>query len=222
MTWLGFGGIFALFFLTHSLPVRPPIKSRLSAVIGKRGFSIAYSALSLCMLSLLIWAAGKAPYVQLWPEMTWHRHVVQMGMLLVCLILAFGIARPNPFSFGDLNNQAFDPVRPGIVRITRHPILLALALWAMLHLLPNGDLAHVLLFGVLGGFAVAGRILIDGRKQREIGREYWQKLRASVAKAPLIQAPLSYFCICLRFMAAIAGFLTLLLLHPAAIGVSAF
>ncbi len=37
--------------------------------------------------------------MQLWPQMDWHRHVVQVGMLGTCLIFAFSVARPNPFSF---------------------------------------------------------------------------------------------------------------------------
>ena len=76
--------------------------------------------------------------------------MVHLGMFAVCLILALSIARPNPFSFGGAQNARFDPARPGIVRWVRHPILLSLALWAGLHLLPNGDLSHVILFGVLG------------------------------------------------------------------------
>ena len=168
MMWFGFGVVFLLFFLTHSIPVRPGIKSRITAKVGTRGFTIGYSVLSLCMLALLIWSAGKAPYVQLWPQMMWHRRVVHIGMLAVCLIVAFSVGRPSPYSFGGMNNSAFDPKRPGIVRVTRHPILLALVLWAGLHLLPNGDVAHVLLFGVLGSFAIAGRGLINRRKRREM------------------------------------------------------
>ena len=221
MTWLGFAGVFLLFFATHSIPVRPGVKSAITARIGLRGFGIGYSALSFCVLSLLIWSAGEAPYVQLWPQMTWHRHVVHIGMLAVCLILAFSIARPNPFSFGGMNNAAFDTKRPGIIRITRHPILLALALWAGLHLLPNGDLAHILLFGVLGSFAISGRACINRRKQREMGPSNWLALDRSVAAAPIFHAHQSWRATTLRLAAGIASFLGLLALHPVVIGVSA-
>lgn len=221
MSWLGFAGVFALFFATHSIPVRPGVKSRITARIGRRGFTIGYSILSIATLGLLIRAADEAPFVELWPQMVWQRHVVHLGMLAVCLILAFAIARPNPFSFGGARNDSFDPNRPGIVRLTRHPVLLALALWAGLHLLPNGDLAHVLMFGVLGSFAVAGRAQINRRKRREMGAASWQGLDAKMSKTPWLQAPASWGSAALRLLAGVAAFVTLLLLHPVVIGVSA-
>jgi uncharacterized membrane protein len=221
MTWIGFAAVFGLFFLTHSLPLRPAIKAQIIGVTGAHTFRIGYSVLSLATLSLLIWAAGQAPYVQLWPQTIWQRHVVQAGMLAVCLIFAFSIARPNPFSFGGANNSAFNPHRPGLVRITRHPILLALALWAGLHLLPNGDLAHVILFGVLGGFAIAGRNLINRRKRREIGPAKWHALDATVAQAPVLKSQMSLTQVILRLGVGVTLFAGLLWVHPVLLGVSA-
>lgn len=221
MTWTGFAAVFVAFFLTHSIPVRPRIKARIAGVIGARGFTLGYSALSLAMLTLLIWAAGRAPYVQLWPQTEWQRHVVHLGMLTVCLILALSIARPNPFSFGGAGNGRFDPAHPGIVRWVRHPVLLALALWAGLHLLPNGDLAHVILFGVLGAFAIGGRALINRRKQREMGRATWQDMWTRVTHAPWVQAPRSWIGLGTRLGLGVAVFVLLVWAHPLVIGVSA-
>ena len=61
MTWTGFATVFVAFFLTHSIPVRPSVKSRLVGILGARKFSLGYSVLSVGMLALLIWAAGQAP-----------------------------------------------------------------------------------------------------------------------------------------------------------------
>lgn len=221
MTWLGFAGVFTLFFITHSIPVRPRVKQHITALVGRRGFGIGYSLLSLGMLALLIWAAGKAPYVQLWGQSPWQRHVVHLGMLAVCVILAFTIARPNPFSFGGAHNDRFDPACAGIVRLTRHPVLLALALWAGLHLLANGDLAHVLLFGVLGMFAIVGRALINRRRRREMGAERWEALNTAVSQAPVLHRPSSWVSAAMRVAIGVAGFVTLLALHPVVIGVPA-
>ena len=221
MSWTAFAIVFVAFFLTHSIPVRPAIKARLTQTLGARGFGMGYSLLSTGMLVLLIWAAGQAPYVQLWPHMPWQRHAAHLGMLMVCLILALSVGRPNPFSFGGANNDRFDPRRPGIVRLTRHPILLALAAWAVVHLLPNGELAHVLLFGVLGSFAVAGRALIDRRKRREMGTEQWQALETRRRAAPVLQAPVSWAGLIVRLAIGLGGFAVLLWAHPYVIGVSA-
>lgn len=221
MSWLGFTVIFALFFATHSIPVRPGVKARIVRQIGARNFGIGYSMLSTAMLALLIWSAGQAPYVQLWPQMIWQRHLVQLGMLGVCLILAFAIARPNPFSFGGAHDDEFDPARPGLIGFTRHPLLVALALWAGLHLLPNGDLAHVILFAVLAGFAIAGRVMIDRRKKRQMGQLQWDDLRRRTAAAPRFSWPASPAGAAIRAAIGIGAFITLLWLHPLVIGVSA-
>jgi len=221
MSWVGYAAVFAAFFLTHSIPVRPAVKSHLTSALGARGFGLGYSILSLGMLTILIWSAGQAPYVQLWPQVPWQRHVTHLGMLAVCLLLALSIARPNPFSFGGARNEAYDPTRPGITGLTRHPILIALALWAGVHLLPNGDVAHILLFGVLGVFAIAGRSLIDRRKRRIMGAEQWHSLDKSRRTAPKLHAPRSWPRTVLRLLLGLGAFLALILAHPHVIGVPA-
>ncbi|WP_346763689.1 NnrU family protein [Rhodobacter sp. SY28-1] len=126
MDWLEFTAAFAAFFLTHSLPLRPAMRPHLQRALGRRGFTLAYSALSLAVLGWLIAAAGRAPYVPLWTWAPWQYLVPLVIMLPVCVILSLAIARPNPFSFGGARNETFDPDRPGIVRLNRHPLLLAL------------------------------------------------------------------------------------------------
>lgn len=216
MSWLSFAGVFALFFLSHSVPVRPPVKSRLVAWIGARGFTAAYSILSLAMLSWLIVAAGRAPHVALWYPAPWHYHVTLVAMAAVCTILALAIGRPNPFSFGGARTDRFDAARPGIVGWMRHPLLVALALWAGAHLLPNGDLAHVILFGVFAAFALLGCWIIDARKRRQMGAEAWQTLRDAVA--PRVARPGADTL--LRLAVGLLLYLGLLALHPLVIGVS--
>ena len=46
MTWAGYAAGFAAFFLTHSIPIKPTVKSRVIAKIGAGGFGMAYSMLS--------------------------------------------------------------------------------------------------------------------------------------------------------------------------------
>ena len=136
----------------------------------------------------------------------------------VCLILALSIGRPNPFSFGGARNDQFDPARPGIVRLSRHPLLAALALWAAAHVVPNGDLAHVILFGTFAAFALLGGRLIDRRKRREMGPE-WQRMHDRVVDAPLLSASPSGGTL-LRLVAGTALYGALLWAHPFLFGVS--
>lgn len=220
MGWIAFAGVFGAFLLTHSLPVRPAVKSRLVGVLGARGFTLAYSALSLVMMTWLIVAADRAPFVFLWEPAPWQRDAALVGMLIVCLLLALSIGRPNPFSFGGLGNDQFDPARPGVIRWTRHPLLVSLALWAALHLPPNGDLAHVLMFGMFAGFALLGMGIIDRRKRRLLGEARWSALRDAVAAGPLLPRPESWSTTALRAAVGIGAFVLLLMLHPVAFGVS--
>jgi uncharacterized membrane protein len=218
MAWSGFIIAYVVFFLSHSLPVRPPLRPWLQRRLGRGGFTLAYSALSLAVLAWLIAAAGRAPHVPLWDWAAWQVYVPLTMMLPVCLILALSIARPNPFSFGGARNERFDPMRPGIVRWARHPMLLALALWAAAHVVPNGDLAHGVLFGTFAVFAGIGGRLIDRRKQRERGAE-WHRLRLAVARAPLFSSSVSAVHM-LRLSAGVALYAVLIWLHPFLAGVS--
>ena len=110
---------------------------------------------------------------------------------------AFGLADPCPEHHAAqsvfLRGLAESPVRLDAARyrpVVAPSATSALALRAAAHVVPNGDLAHVILFGTFAGFALLGGHLIDRRKSREMGAE-WQRLRAAVTSAPLISCSVS-------------------------------
>jgi len=189
--WGEFVAAFAVFFASHALPVRPGIKAPIVRRIGARGFSLGYSALSLAMLTWLIVAAGRAPFVQIWPREIWQSWVPLIAMLPASIILALAIARPNPLSFGGARNAAFDPAQPGIIGWMRHPLLVAIELWAAAHIVPNGDLAHVILFGMFLGFAILGMRMIDRRKRRQLGEAEWARLTKTARRVEITPGGLS-------------------------------
>lgn len=213
MGWGEYILAFAVFFASHALPVRPAIKARIVARIGARGFSLAYSALSVAVLAWLIVAAGRAPFVELWPRAAWQSWVPFLGTALAAVVIALAIGRPNPLSFGGARNEEFDPNHAGIVGWMRHPLLVAIGLWAGAHVVPNGDLAHVLLFGTFLGFAGLGMRMIDRRKRRQLGAE-WARLAQTTARLQVTQAGLA------RVAAGLALWVGLLLLHSPVIGLS--
>jgi uncharacterized membrane protein len=217
MGWAEFIAAFGVFFLSHSVPVRPKVKAWLVARVGPGGFTLGYSILSLAVLAWVIGPAGRAPFVPLWGWAAWQGHVTLGVMLAVCVILGLSIGRPNPFSFGGAHTARFDPDRPGIVRLTRHPLLLALSLWAVGHMLPNGDLAHVILFGSFAGFAVLGALLIDRRKRRAMGPE-WVRLDHARRQAGL--RPQSWTMAGLRGLLGLLLYALLLWAHPHLFGVA--
>lgn len=218
MGWIEYALAFAAFFLTHSLPVRPPLRPWLQARLGQAGFTLSYSALSLAVLSWLLSASGRAPYVHLWDWAPWQNTAVLAVMLPVCLVLALAIGRPNPFSFGGARNAEYNPDRPGIVRLTRHPLLFALGLWAAAHILPNGDLVHVILFGTFTTFAVAGGWLIDRRKRRA-SPSVWNGLETRRRAASFFPAPGSWANAAFRCFLGAGLYASIIWLHPSLFGV---
>lgn len=180
--WAEFIAALAIFFLSHAIPVRPPVRPWLVARLGERGYLVGYSLLSLGVLAWLIGAAGRAPYVEVIPPAMWLRWVPIAVMPVACWLAVVGMRAVNPLSFGGFGRGAFDPARPGVLAFCRHPLLLALFLWATAHLLANGDLAHVILFGLLAGFSVLGMGLIDRRKRRQMGAAAWANAAAGTAR----------------------------------------
>lgn len=183
--WSEFAIALVLFFASHALPVRPATRRVLADLVGERAFLLCYSFVSVAALALLIVAAGRAPYVELWQPAPWQSWVPHFAMPFVCLLLAFGVAVPNPLSFGGIQPEHFSPDKPGIVGIARHPLLVALALWAGSHIVPNGDVAHVVLFGLFAGFALTGMRAIDRRNRRLMGETEWARLAARTSAWPL-------------------------------------
>ena len=216
--WAEFALAFGVFLGAHRVPVLPSVKSGLTKMLGKTGFTIVYSLLSLVLLAWVIEAAADAPYISLWEPTVPLVHTTFLLMGLAFLLFGLAIGRPNPFSFGGLRNDAFDLVRPGVIRWMRHPMLAALALWAIGHLISNGDLAHVILFGSLGLFALLGMKLVDRRKKRVMGAE-WDRLRQEVKAQPWLRGfvPIPAFLIRVVFAAVSMG--AMLLLHPLLFGV---
>jgi uncharacterized membrane protein len=213
--WGEFAAVIGLFLVSHVVPVRPPARPWLVGVLGLRGYFAGYSMVSIALLIWLFIAASRAPYVEVIPPLEALRWVPLMVMPFVSLLVVRGLAIANPLSFGGMGRGPFDPNQPGILALSRHPLLLAIALWAGAHLLANGDLAHVILFGLFGLFAVISMRLIDRRKKRLLGSEWeilarhtallsWRGLRPDVWSV----------------LGAGAVFLVLLVLHGPLIGVS--
>lgn len=219
MGWGGFLAVLLGFYVLHSVPVRPPARPWLVARLGPRGFGVAYSALSLAALAALLAAADRAPHRPLWPEPPGAHWLVLAGTAAASLVLAFGLFRPNPLSFGGARNEAFDPRRPGLLRWVRHPALAAAFLWAAAHLVANGDLAHVALFGGFAVFALLGMRIIDRRRRREMGEGAWRRTVSEMRAAPLLPPPPPRAAAALRLAGALAAVVVLALLHPWLAGV---
>lgn len=216
--WSEFTLALTVFLLSHVIPVRPPVRPWLVRHLGLRGYVIGYSVLSTGLLVWLFVAAGRAPYIEVIPPLEALRWAPLIVMPLVCLLAVLGLSVVNPFSFGGMGRGVFNPAQPGVLALTRHPLLLAMILWALAHLLANGDLAHVILFALLALFPALSMTLIDRRKQRQMGPE-WHRLAQNTAGLSLRR--LGQVRPGLRiWLVTAAVFATLVALHAPVIGVT--
>lgn len=217
----GFGHLVvavACFLAAHSLTNLRPLRHRLEAVVGKAGFYTGYSVVSTVLLVWVIAAALHAPTVILWQQQPWMRWAPSLVMPAACLLWVCGLTQPNPFSIGP-GGAGFDPARPGILRLTRHPVVWGLGLWAGAHLVPNGTLAGVMLFAPLLIMSVLGPRVLDGKRRQSLGWEEWQRL-ADAAGGPMDWPALLAELGPWRLLGGLALVPVLMTLHPFVIGLS--
>lgn len=184
MGWIELAAAMALFLVSHRIPAMLGIRETLVRRLGPAGYVALFSAVSLGLLWWLIVAAARAPYVGLWETGDGQRWLVNLVMPVAITLTVFGTAAPNPFAF-EGRASGFDPDRPGIAGVTRQPLLWALALWSGAHLLANGDLAHVILFGTFLALALAGMPMVERRRRRTMGEAEWARLAAHTDLMPL-------------------------------------
>lgn len=207
--WGEFAAAWAVFLASHMLPARPALRGPIVAALGERAFLLAYSAASVAILAWMIGAAGRAPFVLVWGWAWWQAWVVNAAMVAACLLITLGVGAPNPYSIAGANHDRYDPARPGVLALTRHPVLLALALWSGAHLLPNGDLAHVLLFGPFAAISLLGMRVLDARRRQSWG----------VARFAALQPRGAFRAAPLRLLVGIALWFLLVSAHGSVIGV---
>jgi uncharacterized membrane protein len=164
MTYLVLGLL--LFLGVHSISiVAPGWRDQTALRVGAGPWRGVYSLLSIAGFLLLIWGYGVARQnpVVLYSPPFWTRHVAAVLMLPV-----FPLLLATYF--------------PGRIKIAlKHPMLAAVKFWALAHLIANGTLADVLLFGGFLAWAVADRISYKRRAQRPIHTVPPSKLNDVVA-----------------------------------------
>lgn len=208
----------AAFLLTHAIPARPAIRARLMALAGRRAYFIAYSVLSLVMLGWLIAASASAPYLELWPREDWQTFVPVIGMLVASILAVSAFTSPNPLSLALPSAVPFDPQRPGVAGVVRHPLLWATLIWSVAHIVPNGDLAHLVMFGTFALLSIGGMLMLDRRRQRKLGLDTWRELARRTSNLPFVGfakgwRPHLTGAALLQVVAGIAVYLTLAATH---------
>jgi uncharacterized membrane protein len=137
-----------VFFAVHSIAiVADDWRRRMIVRLGEWPWKGLYSVIAVAGLLLIIWgyALARQEPVVLYTPPAWLRHVAAVLLVPVFPLL-------------------FATYLPGRIQsATKHPMLAATKLWALAHLLANGTLADVLLFGAFLAWAVADRISLKRR-----------------------------------------------------------
>ena len=175
----------ALFLLgTHLGIASTTLRGQLVGQVGETAYRALYSLLALVALVWLIMAWRAAPVVPLWDAGPGMRHLIAAVMPLPFLLLVCAVTAPNPTAVGQRPDPDAVPA-VGIVRVTRHPMMWAVTLWAVLHLIGNGDAASLVFFATLATLAAAGTVLIDRRRTRE-NAPGWGVFLQATSNVPLL------------------------------------
>ena len=197
----------ALFIGVHLVSGVPGLRAALIGALGRRVYRALFSLGALGGMVWIVFAHMEAPYVTLWDAPSWTR-LIPLAVMPPVMILLTGSGAP------------------GIEKVTRHPFLWAVLLWAAAHIPTNGDAASVMLFGAVALFAVIDQPLADARMRREEPAEWAEKSAASSAipflaalqgRARVSLKEIGY----IRIIAALVLFLVLLFVHEHVIGFSA-
>ena len=196
---------------------------------GEQLFRGLFSAFALAALIWVIAAYNAAPTVELWTAGAALRAVTLLLMVVAVPLVVLGAISPNPsaaYQEAMLKRlTAGDSSKLGILAVTRHPTMWGIGLWAIGHMLANGDAASLIMFGGFAILAFLGARSQDRKKQAKLGAD-WQRFAAVTSYLPFAaiaagRARLDLADIGWWRIALAGGMLVVLLaLHPWAFGVS--
>lgn len=156
-------------------------------LLGENGFRLIYSVVAVASLAWVITAYRAAPDVRLWLDPPQLRYLPIALMPVACILVVAGITTSNVTMFA--GERFADGPRPvwGIVTVTRHPALWGIALWAVVHLPPNGNLASLILFGGMAVLCFGGMAHIDQRRRTTLGAA-WGPVALTTSVVPFAAA----------------------------------
>lgn len=167
----------AVFFvLLHFVVSGTRLRDAITGRIGDRPYMGLFSLVSVAGLAWLGFAfaaarsdPGNAAW---WTVGEASRQVQAILQMIAFLLIVPGLMTPNPTSVHQESVLEKPDAVKGMLRITRHPFLWGVAIWAAGHLLVNGEPASVILFGSMLVLAVFGTASIDAKRRRALGTTY--------------------------------------------------
>lgn len=180
-----FNSLFAatvLFVGAHFLLTSHPVRSAMVEKFGKLFLGLETLVYILSFVWMLF-AYGDAPYYELWAQEAWMRFVPAVFMPIAFVLAVAGLTTKSPTAVGAEDLARESNPAPGILRVTRHPFLWATSLWALSHLLVNGDLGSVILMGGILVLSLGGMVHIDSRREKALGSD-WGPMKLTTSLVP--------------------------------------
>jgi uncharacterized membrane protein len=173
----------AFFVGIHVVISGSPLRGVLVARIGERPYQGLFSLLSLAGMVWLVLAYRHAEGTWLWSPPLALRWAAPIIALVAFAFIVVGLTTPSPTAVGgEARLETAEPAQ-GILRVTRHPFLWGVALWALLHLALNGNSTALTLFGSFLLLALIGPLLIDAKRKRAFGPS-WDRFAAATSNLP--------------------------------------
>jgi uncharacterized membrane protein len=137
-----------VFIGAHAFVTRRDARAAAIARLGEGAYKGLFSLVSLIGIVLIVWGFGRyraAGYIDVWSPPVWTRHLaaVLVWPAIVMIVAAY--------------------IPGNIKRTLKHPMLVGVKLWALAHLIANGDLGSIILFGGILAWAVYDRISLKRR-----------------------------------------------------------
>jgi uncharacterized membrane protein len=175
------------FVVIHLFVSGTRLRDVLVAAIGEPRY---LGLFSLTSAGAVVWtslaygpAFNSATNHSYWFPAPWQKWLAAAIVLIAVQFIFVGLTTKNPTTVQqDKLLQQGDPVR-GILRITRHPFLWGMALWAAAHLSVNGDRASILLFTGVLIVALVGTVSIDRKRTRKLGAS-WTSFAERTSNVP--------------------------------------
>ncbi len=215
------------FIAIHLFVSGTRLRDQLVAMLGEGTYIGLFSAASLALIVWMSMSYGPALTADgnafLWQAPAWWAHLGGIVILIAFLLGVLGMLSPNPGAVGQGARAAEGP--RGIQRVTRHPFLWGVGLWAAFHLVANGDLASLILFGGFTVLAFGGTLSIDAKRRRKMGT-VWEQYAAQTSNIPFAAILARRQRLALgefgwwRVALAVAAYAVTFVLHPALFGVS--
>lgn len=172
----------AYFLLIHFGVSGTRLRDAFTGRIGEGPYRGLFSLASLIGIAWVIYAYRQAPLIPTWGFLPGFRQAAYVLVFIAFLFAVIGILTPSPTRVG--MESKLDPgMARGMVRITRHPFLWGVGLWAATHLIINGDVASLILFGTFLVLAIGGTASIDAKRRRKFP-ERWPKFAQATSSVP--------------------------------------